>query len=164
MWPTGPNTTDERFEWAGYHWTQMSPSRRDRLIRNLRRLKPSSAFSGYGGLEWVLWFIVGFINTVIATPLVFPKSFQAGDRDRSRLKVLQAFDNEHAPLHLTQDIISRFPDQLAAEIKTLLPSRDSHIDAKRFAYQEIKAKLYAHGQEHPVCFACSPCLNHLHLR
>ena len=75
----GPSTMIERFLWFDWLWTRFTGAQQDRLIRNLQHMLASSAFSGFGGFELVLFLLVLMCNRRLSTPLEFIRTFNAGD-------------------------------------------------------------------------------------
>ena len=136
--PPGPATHVERFQWPQFLWDKLPHWRKALLLRNLQRVHLSSAFSGYGGLEILIAMIVAFLNAkVLSCPISCPHSVEAGGKSESRRTILRSFRPEHRPVHVTGDICDRLPPDLMKEIKELLPSDSSHVDAKRFAQQVL---------------------------
>ena len=99
---TGPTTYVDRFRWVEHVWRRLSPSMKDRLIRNLSKLKPSSAFSGMGGLELVVFLIIAFVRRLSGVDLAYDKCIEAGDAQPGRRAVLTATQPRHRPHHITK--------------------------------------------------------------
>ncbi len=138
-----PVSKVDAFQWPIWFWNQLSGVRKERLLRNLQRLAPSSAFSGYGGLELVLFMIIASLNLILPRKLPFIRALVAGDKCKSRQSVLLNMHRDHRPHHVSGDILTKLSLDAMKEVKEMIPSADSHIDAKRFAYQQIRDTVYA---------------------
>ena len=161
--PAGPLTTHGRFNWMKWMWQHMYSWERDRLCRNLQRLLPSSAFSGYGGFEIVLAMIVGFVNLMLTDNIPHPRPLEAGDKSKVRQFLLRSYKSQLASVHVTQCISERLPADIRDKVKKLTPCDNSHIDAKRFAIQEIKSVVFDCFRFRRRECKFAPCCLHAHL-
>ena len=134
--PPGPISNSERMQWASHVWSGLSANQKDLLIANLRSLSASSAFSGVGGLEMILFLI--WLECEKHSPGLPPVStFSSCDAAVHCRRVLLSFDSAHRPEHVGCNILDRLPQDVRSKVDALLPSPDSHPQAKRFAYMEV---------------------------
>ena len=134
----GPRTNNERMAWPRHVWRKLTDNQRDTLITNMQRLSASSAFSGHGGLECILYLIWHECREHI--PDIEPVStYSSCDLAKWCQKVLLNFDPSHRANHVGCDILDRLPKDVQDEVEAQLPSQNSVQSAKRFAYREALA-------------------------
>ena len=103
----GPETHKERLLWMDWLWDHLAADQKDRMVRNLSILKLSSAFSGVGGMELVMFLLVWMVNRKIPNPLPYIRSTEAGDCCQSRRDVLKSLWQWARPLHITKHFNDR---------------------------------------------------------
>ena len=160
----GPSTHLERFAWFDWLWDHMSIECQLRLVRNLTKLVFTSAFSGFGGFELLIWLLIHYVNKRLVHKLPFKNAMSAGDKCRSRRDVLASFSKEARPIHITRDQLERLPTEVHQQVKDTLPAYHDFADAKRFAYQCIRDHIYSSYAEcNGRLMRCAPCDCHSHL-
>ena len=137
----GPASRSERLCWFTWLWTHLDGGQRDRLVRNLKLMGSSSAFSGFGGWEIVLWFLVIGVNWFIPDAIDLIRSVNAGDLAPDRRQVLENLHPAIRPHHLTRCFFQRMPPPERAKILKSMPTATDHDDAKRLAYQHQYEQL-----------------------
>ena len=127
----GPDCMLERFEWASRMWGLLSPSERDRLIHNLMRLRSSTHFSGLGGFELILASIAREVNRHLLHGVPTPRSTHACDKEASRRRVLIAYDDDHRPHHVMDDILDRLPEEDKKAVLATVPLPKDGMSVRR---------------------------------
>ena len=85
----GPRNHDERFEWPHRQWKRYSSAERDRLIRNMTRLRFCTRFTGaVNAQQTIFYMIITFLNTLLADKIECPREIQACEKEPLRRKVL----------------------------------------------------------------------------
>ena len=69
---------------------------------------------------------------------------------------------DHRPHHVSGDILTKLSLDAMKEVTEMIPSADSHIDARRFAYQQIKDIVYADFKTNASSKKFDRCLLHPH--
>ena len=106
--PDGPRSAKESLEWMPHIWPRMSCDQRYRLVKNMRRLLPSSHYSGTGCFEQILWEIKSFLfNKGIDVGAC--NSTHASDISEMRRRVLLSLSPEARPEHIHGNMKSRLP-------------------------------------------------------
>ena len=141
-------------------WRTSSPEMRDRLVRNLMRLKPCSTFSGAGGLETILHFIRWEVNKHLHVPVPALDTTDATDICPYSQCVLRSYNAEYRHCHLRADLTDRLPHDLWQQVERMLPAKTDYDGAKALCYRRIRKvfkDFYAlRGDE----TACAHCLLH----
>lgn len=136
----GPRTHQERYAWMKHIWDRLSDEQRNLLLWNLQNLSASSAFSGLGGFEMILYCI--WLEVSQHAPGLDPTStFTSCDNAKWCQQMLMHYGEKHRTKHLGTDILDRLPEDVRAEVDGMLPEEEAATVAKRFAYAEVVAVM-----------------------
>ena len=129
----GPETLDERWLWMEHDWNKSTPTMKDRLVRNLRRMVVRTKMTGMGCAELLIYMIWWFVRKFVPD-LPMPMMKSACDMALSRVVTLLHFDEGFGPDCIFWRVEDLLPDELREELESILPTNDEPLEIKRQAY------------------------------
>ena len=144
----GPTTHGERHLWMERCWTASTPEMRDRLIRNLDRLRVATFMSGMGCMVLIIFQISWLVSQLIEDP-PRPKFVCACDCALTRVVTLADFDEQWRAEHLFWHIEDLLPDELRDSVLQEVPKQDVPLQDRQEAYANIQATIRKYFAEHP---------------
>ena len=158
----GPTTHTERHLWTERCWTASTPDMRDRLVRNIQRLRVATFMSGMGCMELILFQIAWLLEQLIPN-FEKPKFVSACDCALTRVVTLSDFDKEWSAEHIYWKIEELLPEDLKADILAEVPKQDVPLRDRQEAYTNIQATIRTWFQQddgqNMRCFAAA-CAKH----
>ena len=143
--------------WASQGWVRFSGIMEDLLIRNVLLLildSVSNHFSGLGGLELVLCFIVGEINKHLYTTIQYIRSMHAVGFSNGAKTILANFVEAVRPQHLHYQFEDRYPQWLWDGVQRLAPVKTDFLAAKVKANLDVSRvvdKYFNSGDVQQLC-------------
>ena len=140
---------------------------RDRLVRNMRRFKFSSHFSGMGGLELICFIIHYWLQRLLGKN-AFPRPVSQHSCDMAGhcRRTLESFSEPWRPQHVARDILHRIPVKDLQKMEKELPKPSDLKEAQRRQFDKIKVmanEFFDNLTAAPVCAECDlHCANGQH--
>ena len=149
-----------RMAWDAHGWDRFTDEMKDRLVRNLWQLVPSSHMTGTAPMERLLHKITTLVNSQLTYPLAVPKTVHACDNSKQSWNFVSQFIPSAMPEHFHHCQTDRWPHWLWLEIQRMLPESDDYPAARRMAHAQIHAKLVEYYSQFGDQDVEAPCLVH----
>ena len=149
-----------RTAWDAHGCGRFTDEMKDRLVRNLWQLVPSSHMTGTAPMERLLHKIATLVNSKLTYPLAVPKTVHACDNSKQSWNFVSQFIPSAMPEHFHHCQTDRWPHWLWLEIQRMLLESDEYPAARRMAHAQIHAKLVEYYSQFGDQDVEAPCLVH----
>ena len=154
--PAGPSSQWERLAWPDDLWQRLDGDMRDRLVRNLSRLRHKDHFSGSASSAQIWTQIVETVKrfTDITLPdVVTTNSTELQHYRRKHINLLE----RGRPRHCSANIFDRLPKDVRAEMMEKAPDKIATTPARKLANREAAEYIFEQYQSRGADMSRGPC-------
>ena len=139
--PMGPTTQWGRLGWSDDQFQRLDPDMKDRLIRNLGRLRHKDYFSGSASVTQIWTQIVETVNRFTGGALPDVITTNSTELQQCRRDHINRLVRGR-PHHCSGDIFDRLPHEVKAEMLKKAPVKEATTCARKLANRQSAEYIY----------------------